>query len=573
MTSPPRLLATATARAGGWFALATVAAVSAAAATLALPTALADALDAVVQDRSTRPPVTWLALVVVVLAVSGAVRAWAAGAYDAVTVAWLRRGLATRALAAGVPGQRRFPAGDLGSRMVGSCAQAGQAGFAIVSMALSLLTSLGALVALWLVDWRLGTAFVLGVPPAVLVIRVFMNRGTKVFGEYQETQARISALLLEATTGSRTIGAAGTVRDEIGRVLKPLPDLARTGHRTWMLQRDTAWQLNLLLPEVQVLVLAVGGYALVQGDLTAGELTAVVGYTSLALGLIDQVESLFVLSMAAAGARRVAEVIDQPVPTPGHLDRTPSPQAASVTLRQVTVQGDDGPVLHDIDLHLPAGDTLALVGRSGAGKSTLAALFGRLRDPDRGQVLIAGHPVEDLSPRALRRTVGYAFEKPALLGETLRDTLLLADPDAPDARLTAAARAARVDGFVRGLPEGYHTPLSEVRLSGGEIQRLGLARALVQDAAVVVLDDATSSLDMATEAEVDAAMTAAWAGRTRVVVAHRASTAARADLVGWLEDGRLRGLAPHRRLWENPDYRALFEVTDRTEPEAPCPTP
>jgi ATP-binding cassette subfamily B protein len=195
----------------------------------------------------------------------------------------------------------------------------------------------------------------------------------------------------------------------------------------------------------------------------------------------------------------------------------------------------------------------------------LAALPGRLVEPDSGQVLIDGVPVESMDEMDLRGAVAYAFERPALLGHTVIDAIGYGGA-APSPTWTArAAGLARADGFVRLLPDGYHTAMTELALSGGEVQRLGLARAIAQDASLLVLDDATSSLDTATEAEVTVAITGALVGHTRLVVAHRVSTAARADLVAWLDGGRLRAVAPHATLWRDPEYRAVFTAeTDHT---------
>lgn len=158
----------------------------------------------------------------------------------------------------------------------------------------------------------------------------------------------------------------------------------------------------------------------------------------------------------------------------------------------------------------------------------------------------------------------YAFERPALLGATVHDMIAYARPEASRAEVTAAASVAPADRFIRLLPEGYDTPLARAPLSGGELQRLGLARAVVADTRVIVLDDATSSLDTVTEVKVTEALERVWKGRTSVVVAHRAATAGRADLVAWLDAGRIRTLAPHRVLWSDPSYRAVFGAPDTT---------
>jgi ATP-binding cassette subfamily B protein len=224
----------------------------------------------------------------------------------------------------------------------------------------------------------------------------------------------------------------------------------------------------------------------------------------------------------------------------------------------VTVRAGGATLLDRLDLEVPAGACVALVGRSGAGKTTLAWLVGRLGDPDEGEVLLDGVPVAALAPPELRRAVVYAFERPALLGGTVAGAIAYGRPDAAAAEVERAAAAAQADGFVRRLPDGYDTPLRAAPLSGGEAQRLGLARAVAQDGRVLVLDDATSSLDTATEMRLGEALADLLGGRTRLVVAHRTATAARADLVAWLDGGRVRDLAPHADLWRDPEYRAVF---------------
>ena len=237
----------------------------------------------------------------------------------------------------------------------------------------------------------------------------------------------------------------------------------------------------------------------------------------------------------------------------------PASGCGQLEFRHVTVTGTDGPVIENLDLTVPGGVELAVVGAAGSGKSVLAALAGRLVDPDAGTVSLDGVPLPQLSHEALRGAVGYAFERPAPLGETVRETVGLgADPE----RVEYAAKAAAADGFIRKLPDGYETPLDHAPFSGGETQRLGLARALARAGdrfRVIVLDDATAALDTITEARVGAAMESATAGRTRIVVAHRPAAAARADLVAWLQNGTLRALAPHHELWSEPEYRTLLD--------------
>jgi ATP-binding cassette subfamily B protein len=234
----------------------------------------------------------------------------------------------------------------------------------------------------------------------------------------------------------------------------------------------------------------------------------------------------------------------------------------------VTVYADDGrPVLDKIDLRVPAGATVAVVGPSGSGKSTLAAVAGRLRDPDAGDVLLDGVPLRRLSRPALRHAVGYGFERPVLIGDTIAEVIALgrsADVSTTSGagevrpELVAAARAAAIDEFIERLPDGYRSRLDTTPMSGGEAQRLGLARAL-HARRLLILDDATSSVDTATEHRIAEAIAAHADRRTRMIVTHRVATAADADLVAWLDGGRLRGMGRHRDLWRDPDYRAVFQ--------------
>ena len=225
-------------------------------------------------------------------------------------------------------------------------------------------------------------------------------------------------------------------------------------------------------------------------------------------------------------------------------------------------------VIDRLDLTVPGGASVAVVGRSGAGKSTLAGLAGRLIDPDEGEVILDGFLLPELTRRALRDAVVYAFERPALFGETPFEAISFGGSRPTREQVLAAARDSRAAAFLTRLPGGIQTPLDETPMSGGEMQRLGLARAFAHagPARLHNLDDATSSLDTATEMLVSRALTDQMGGRTRLIVAHRATTAAQADLVAWLEAGRLCALAPHRELWADPRYRAIFGAG----PGTPC---
>jgi len=298
-------------------------------------------------------------------------------------------------------------------------------------------------------------------------------------------------------------------------------------------------------------VLATGGLALLAGRISPGELLAASRYAVIGAGLGGLTGLFGTLARARAGARRAGEVLD--VDPVAYGTRALPDGPGRLEFRDVLVGAEKGTLLSRVNLIVPGGSAVAVVGRSGAGKSVLAALAARLSDPDRGQVLLDGVPLGELSRDALRRAVACAFERPVLVGETVADAI---GPGRSPAQLRAAAEAVHAHEFVSRLPDGYRTPLSAAPMSGGETQRLGLARAWPAER-VLVLDDATSSLDMVTEMQIGDTLTNGDT-RTRLIVTHRVATAARADLVVWLHGGRVRAVGPHECLWESPDYRAVF---------------
>ncbi|GAA2387918.1 ABC transporter ATP-binding protein [Streptomyces glaucosporus] len=537
---------------------------AAAAASVALPSVLGRALDLLLDRDGRGGAGPWLALCAALVAAEvllGAATALLTGTTNARTTAWLRRRGLGHLLAVGPHRAARFTPGDLVTRLTGNAAEAGNAPATVAGLFASLLTPLGALVALALTDLWLAAAFCAGVPLLVLLLRAFARGSSDSVSRYQRVQGEIAARLVEALAGARTVAAAGTADRERARVLAPLPELSDQGRRMWRVYGHAVVGSGVLVPLLTIAVLAVGGARLAAGHLSVGELLAASRYASLAAGIGGVTGQISALTRSRAAARRAAELLA--VPPVAHGRRPLPPDGAgTLELRGVTAVRGGRAVLRDVDLTVPGGTTTAVVGRSGAGKSTLAALAGRLADPDGGRVLLDGVPLDAIDPAELRREVGYAFERPALFGTSVGEAIAFGAYEPDREAVEAAARAAGADGFVRRLPGGYATALAEAPLSGGEFQRLGLARAFAHAGRLLVLDDATSSLDSVTELQVGRALTEEVRAGTRLIVAHRVSSAARADLVVWLEDGRVRAVGPHAELWELPDYRAVFATGD-----------
>jgi ATP-binding cassette subfamily B protein len=564
---PTRLLRQMTATVPLWIAALAIASTASAGAATLLPYAVGKSLDvtltAVAGRGSTGQMWTWIfycAALTVIDACGDAIVQLGTGTTTGYCSGWLRRGLLRHILACGPRLTTRFAPGDAVNRLIGGTVDAGGAPVGFVLALTATVPTFGSVIALGLIDPWLVAAFLAGMPIVLLVLRSFLRDTSDVVRRYMEKQGTITARLVETMAGARTIAAAGTGEREIARVLRPLSGLRDEGFRMWRVQGRVAGQSGLLVPALQVLVIAVAGYELTRGRISPGDLLAAAQYAALGAGIGATTGQLNKIARGRSGAARVAEMLEVPAPEQGNA-RLPEGRGR-VEFRGVTVRADDTTVVEDLDLVIPAGANVAVVGASGAGKSTVAALAGRLTDPSDGMVFLDGVPLRWLDRRELRSAVSYAFDRPALLGRTVGDMIGFGVRRSAGDRVVTAAKAARADVFIRRLPRRYHTLLSRAPLSGGEVQRLGLARALAHasDARVLVLDDATSSLDTVTEMQVSRALTELHGSHTVIVVTHRAATAADADLVAWMEAGRLRACAPHATLWRDSDYRAVFGV-------------
>jgi ATP-binding cassette subfamily B protein len=533
-------------------------------------------VDAAISGSGTGGWLAACAVLVALFVISEAVTELATGVAGATATAWLRELLGRHVLAVGprLPGSD----GDTVSRVIGGAAEAGTGPVSVVTAIAAAIPPVGAVIALGLIDPWVAVAFALGFPVLALMLRGLARDSSRIGADYGTAQGAIATRLLDALAGARTIAAAGTQAAERRRILAPLPKLRGHGYEFWRVQARAAAQAAVLAPLLQAIVVAIAGLELARHHLTPGGLAAASQYAVLAVGIGASTTMITRLGRARGGARRVAGPLAVPPPRYGADELAAGSAGASsgiageLRLRGVTVRsGDGGTVLRELNLTVPGGAAVAVVGRSGAGKSTLAELAGRLADPDDGSVTLDGTDLRRLAPDGLRRAVVYAFERPHLFGDTPREVIGFGGFVAAYGDIVTAARDSQAAVFIDRLPRGYDTLLADAPLSGGEIQRLGLARAFAHAnaARLLILDDATSSLDTVTEMLVSQALTGRLRGRTRLIVAHRAATAARADLVAWIEDGRIRALAPHGHLWQDPDYRTLFAYVGPGEAH-PC---
>jgi ATP-binding cassette subfamily B protein len=409
------------------------------------------------------------------------------------------------------------------------------------------------------------TLVVLATLPAMLVVALKLR--TSIFPaswDAQQRAAEVAGVVDEAVSGVRVVKGFGQEDRQLGELAGTGASLFRARLRLIRLTARFTPTLQLIPVLGQVGVLAVGGWLAIEGRITLGTLLAFASYLVQLVAPVRMFASLLAVGQQArAGAERLLDLLDA---NPLVTERPGAPELV-VTEGAVRLEGvrfcytKDAPVLDGFDLEVAPGETVALVGTSGSGKSTVALLLPRFYDADAGAVTIDGVDVRDVTLDSLRRQVGVVFEEPFLFSDTVRANLAYGRPDATDAELEAAAEAAEADGFIRALPDGWDTVVGErgLTLSGGQRQRVALARALVTDPRVLVLDDATSSIDARTEEEIHAALRSTMAGRTTLLIAHRRSTLRLASRIVLVDGGRVVDSGTHEQLLaRSPMYRALL---------------
>jgi ATP-binding cassette, subfamily B, bacterial len=452
-----------------------------------------------------------------------------------------------------MPFYDRSKAGVLVSRMtsdVDSLAELIQMGLAMfVSNSLLLVVSILVLAS---VSWQLLAVCIVALPPVVLASIKFQRDSNEAYLDVRDRIGSTLSHLQEGISGVRVVQAYGREETEISRFRQGNRRLYDSHMRSVII---SAWYLpviELAAWGTTALALGFGGWWVHEGWLTVGTVAFFVLALSNLFEPVQQLSQLFnMVQSAGAGLHKLYELLDEPIEVderPGAVDL---PARGDVVVEDVSfAYGDGPPVLRDVSLRIPSGSRLALVGPTGAGKSTLAKLVARLYDPTDGTVSLGGVDLRDATLETLRRRVVVVPQEGFLFNASIRDNVRIARDGATDPEVFAALDAVGALDRFAGLPEGLDTEVQErgSRLSAGEKQLVSLARAALADPAVLVLDEATSSLDPGTEALVEAAMVALTEGRTVVLIAHRLSTAERADRVAVVDGGRLVEVGSHPDL-------------------------
>ncbi|MBW0093934.1 ABC transporter ATP-binding protein [Pseudonocardia sp. KRD-184] len=423
------------------------------------------------------------------------------------------------------------------------------------SVASNLTTAVATAVAMAVLSWQLSLVSLVVLPPAVYLTRRVARMRRAITAQQQRELADLNVTVEEGLSISgiqlsRTMGAGPALVERFTGSSERLVDLEL---RSQLAGRWRMAATGVVFAAVPAVIYLGAGFT---RTLSIGTLIA---FTTLQAGLFRPLLGLMSVGVSLVSSlalfARIFEYLDLPVEVDDPADPVdvdPSAMSGHVRIEDVTFAyaGADTAAVAGVTLDVPAGSTLALVGATGSGKSTLAALVARLHDPDAGRVTIDGVDLRDMRLTDLAAVVGVVSQETYLLHTTVRENLRYAKPDATDAEIEAAARAAQVHDLITGLPDGYDTMVGSRghRFSGGEKQRLAIARTLLRDPRVLVLDEATSALDTSTEKAVQAAFDALSRGRTTITIAHRLSTVRDADRIAVVDHGRIVESGTHDAL-------------------------
>ena len=437
---------------------------------------------------------------------------------------------------------------------------------------------IGILVLLFWLNWRLALLMSLLLPVILAATLWFSRLARSVFREIRTNLAKINAYLQEAVSGISLIQLFQREKDtERNFVNLNLAYFQATLHQIKIFGIFMPL-LDILASTATAIIIWYGGVLILKGEMTIGILVAFISYMRLFFQPLRELSQKYsIVQSAMASAERIFQLLDTKSGLP--VLQKPlalRPLTGSLEFRNVTFGYDpQKPVIQNLSMKVEPGETVAIVGATGSGKSTLVNLLERLYDPGFGRILLDGHDLRELDPQWLRKTVGLVMQEVYLMPGTIKENILL-DSDMPEEKLAAVLRLAQLEELIKHLPQGIHTKIGEghLDLSAGQRQLLALARIMVRDPEILVLDEATASVDSETEILVERAIDATLSQRTSIVIAHRLSTIRRADRIIVMERGRVIEEGTHEKLMADRGfYHRLqnLQYIDWNPAEAPYP--
>ena len=427
-----------------------------------------------------------------------------------------------------------------------------------VESAAAVSAPLSLLIYSFIIDWRLGLLSIATLPIYALINAWMMRDMGEKTAEMDRYLTRVSATMVEFVSGISVVKAFGTVGRAHERFTHAAEDFARF-YVAWCgpLLKGSALGQAAVSPSMILLISTAGGSALAATGIVSPVQVITCALIALVIPAAIEVLGSTVWSYQIAGAAAL-RIVDLLSVAPLSADGSEEPAGADVEVDKVSFSYGSTRALDEVSLTVPEGTVTALVGPSGSGKSTLATLVARFADPDQGSVRIGGVDVRAVAPDVLYRHVSFVLQDPQLLDISVRENIALGRPDAKDEAIWAAATAARIDDYVRSLPRGLDSVIGEdAHPSGGQAQRIAIARALLVDAPILVLDEATAFTDPEAEAEIQAALTRLVQGKTVLVIAHRAASIIGVDQIAILEAGRLIARGTPDELADHPYLREL----------------
>ncbi|MBQ2757357.1 MAG: ABC transporter ATP-binding protein [Clostridia bacterium] len=480
----------------------------------------------------------------------------------------LRRDAYGRVMSLSIEQTDRFTTGSLVTRMTNDIAMIVE----FVEMLLRMFVRapmffLGGTVFLLTLEVEFGTVLLISLPVLLLTLILVLARAVPLFGTVQKRLDRVNCVVQENVSGARVVKASVQEEYENSRFAEANGALRSINYRVLRLMAIMNPVLIFVQNFAVIAIIYMGSNSIASGvgSMSTGNIMAAVSYVTQVIMSIMMVTMMFQsVSRALASAKRVREVLDTvPVIADGTGTRAADGEIA-VSFRGVSFRYPDTvgePVLHDINLEVRRGETLAIVGATGSGKSSLVQLIPRFYDATDGEVLVDGVPVRDYKLKELRGKIGFVLQKSELFSGTVADNVRWGKPDATEHEVQAAATVAQADGFVREFADGYQSAVAEkgASLSGGQKQRLSVARALARKPEILILDDATSALDLSTEARLRSALRETMGDTTVIMIAQRVASVRDADRIAVIEDGTIRHCAPHDELLRISEaYRDIY---------------
>ncbi|WP_297233285.1 ABC transporter ATP-binding protein [uncultured Flavonifractor sp.] len=411
---------------------------------------------------------------------------------------------------------------------------------------------------------RLALIFVVTAPILALILFLVVRKVAPMYGRLQKAMDKVNNVVQEGLTAIRAVKAFVRGEYEEEKFQAVNQELMNTSQRTFHFAVLNLPAFQFTMYTAIVLILWFGGGMILKGGLQVGELTGFLSYVLQVMNSFMMISNVFLLlTRSLASAHRIAEVLDEDPALTDPAEPVGEVADGSVDFEHVSFKYHADAreyALSGVDLHIRAGQTVGILGGTGSAKTTLVQLIPRLYDATEGVVKVGGHDVKEYDLTALRDAVGIVLQKNVLFSGTVRENLRWGDPDADDEQLWAACRAACADEFLERMPDGLDTDLGQggVNVSGGQKQRLCIARALLKRPKILIFDDSTSAVDTATEGKIRTAL-AGLTGVTKIIIAQRITSVMHTDLIVILEDGKIHAAGTHRELLDHdPIYQEIY---------------